>query len=108
MHKEPIALYIFRLLTSLGLFVFMCMLYWSFTLIEKGNQRIQTDLESLRGEVSSLRSAVAEHGQEGSRNILSSTNKNPPYLPRSHIDSTLPNLLNQDEFYRVALPHLLD
>jgi peptide/nickel transport system substrate-binding protein len=103
MHKEPIALYIFRLFTSLGLFVFMCMLYWSFTLIEKGNQRIQSDLESLHSEVSSLQSAITE----GSRGVLFSTNKPASNLQRSYIDSALPNLLNEGEFYHTTLPRLL-
>ncbi|MBA3816923.1 MAG: hypothetical protein H0X29_10500, partial [Parachlamydiaceae bacterium] len=51
MNKEPIGLYIFRYVLGFGLFTFMCMLYWSSTLVED-------DLKVLRNEIGQLKNDV--------------------------------------------------
>lgn len=58
MNKEPVALYIFRFIMGLGLFVFMCMLYWSSELIEKDLKSLKRDLASLKDQTTSTRIEV--------------------------------------------------
>ncbi len=58
MNKEPLALYIFRLLVAFGLFAFMAMLYWSSQLLEK-------DMLEVRGELSQIKSTLQEISRDG-------------------------------------------
>ena len=63
MRKEPIALYIFRFLMGLGLFAFMCMLYWSSVLIEQDMKGVQKELSTIGGQLSSIISEVKGLGR---------------------------------------------
>ena len=56
MNKEPIGLYIFRFVTGFGLFAFMCMLYWSSTLVEDRLTSIRTEQAQLKEDLYNLRS----------------------------------------------------
>jgi len=98
MSKEPLGLYILRILTACGLFIFMAMLYWSSLLEEE-------DLKKISGQIDEL-STTIKHG-----NYDSSFGQIPKYsskVPRqSHEDPSLPNLLTEDSFYDKTLPKLL-
>lgn len=55
MSKEPIGLYIFRFVMGIGLFTFMCLLYWSSELLEKDMKSLHKDVEELKELVSASR-----------------------------------------------------
>lgn len=123
MNREPIGLYIFRILLGLGLFVFMCMLYWSSTLIEDRLQNMSVEIAQLKNEIYSLNSGVdkvrVDFLQELhtiSQCCVTSATKAgelsqfPLPLPKeekSISSSGYPNLLNKDPFFEVTLPKLL-
>lgn len=102
MNREPIALYIFRIIISIGLFVFMCMLYWSSLLIEEDLKTVKIDLAQVKQEMSSLRSRPVQQTERTNSTQQVAENK-----PRPHIDPNLPNLLTADPFYATTLPKLL-
>lgn len=112
MNKEPIGLYIFRYILGMGMFAFMCMLYWSSVLIEDNISNIGTEIGQIRSELSSLHSE-----NERLRNELSadpSEPRSPTQLnslqkpvQRPHLDPNLPNLLSTDLFYAETLPKML-
>lgn len=98
MNKEPIGLYIFRFILGFGLLAFMCMLYWSSTLIEN-------DIRGLRSDISKLKSDLISHHNNAEKvRVATSSNK---LQTSSNIDRTLPNLLKEDKFYSETLPKLL-
>lgn len=99
MRKEPIALYIFRFLMGFGLFAFMCMLYWSSTLIEGDMKEVQRELASIASQISALTTDVKKGESKEQEAALK--------VPRPHIDPNLPNLLQDDPFYLKTLPKLL-
>jgi len=107
MNKEPIGLYIFRLLMSLSLFGMMCMLYWSSVLIEEHIRLIRSDLSALErevnliGQTTNYPAAKSSHSSESSKEVALSNRT------RTQIDESLPNLLTKDSFYATTLPRLL-
>lgn len=103
MNREPIALYLFRLLMSVMLLTFIGMLYWSSLLIEER-------LNALFNEVSALKKNLAEWQRNESAAERSAID--PPLRLNgskklSLIDADLPNLLTEDPFYATTLPGLL-
>lgn len=132
MNKEPIGLYIFRFVLGFGLFAFMCMLYWSSTIIEGHLQslrsdisQINNDLLSLKAENEKIRSDVLLAINKGDDRLielfcrsglcaskaadLNTINLNDNKTTESQIASTdkYPNLLNEDPFFLKTLPKLL-
>lgn len=105
MNKEPIGLYIFRLMLSLGLFGFMCMLYWSSVLIEEHIKLVRGDLSNLEREVSQLIGQANSYGPLKTQ-LSGETFQAAPRVS-SQIDPSLPNLLTEDPFYKTTLPKLL-
>lgn len=89
MQREPLILYIIRLIATVGLFIFAAMLYWSSVLVEN-------DLINLRKEIEVFK-------REGS----SSEKPAEKLRERPYIDPNLPNLLTTDPFYEKTLPELL-
>lgn len=120
MNKEPIGLYIFRFVLGFGLFAFMCMLYWSSTLIEDQVKEIHTELSELKSDLFNLKSSTHKILEELMRYSPSATDSKrsvqspitPPLAQSSNrenpnIDMSLTNLLEEDPFYAVTLPKLL-
>lgn len=119
MRKEPIGLYIFRVLVGIGLFFFMCMLYWSSELVEDQLRNIRTDLSQLKAEMQNLKSDNGKIKQElfqAIDDLQSFKGEGIPLTPqttskkiknRPHIDPSLPNILTEDLFYKETLPKLL-
>ncbi len=116
MNKEPIGLYIFRFLTSLGLFAFMAMLYWSSALIEQDLKSIGSDISQLRNDLLSLRSTVNKVSEEISTIFFNQhqipfkdrqENSQLSQPQKSDINSNLSNLLTEDPFYKITLPQML-
>lgn len=104
MNKEPLGLYIFRFVIGLGLLVFLLMLYWSSTLIESDVKDLLSDVTQIKNELSEIQSQV----QQLKRNGISQTeDQKKKESNRSQIDSSLPNLLEEDPFYNKTLPTLL-
>lgn len=123
MNKEPVALYIFRFVLGFLLFGFMCMLYWSSTLVEDRLQTIAVEISSLRNDLYQLRSdnAKAKNDilQELSKRCSEAAFKaseltHPegsmevpnPKKPSQDAQNAL-NLLKTDPFFETTLPKLL-
>lgn len=133
MNKEPLGLYIFRFILGFGLFAFMCMLYWSSTIVEG-------HLESLRSEISQVRNdifALRSDNEKSRSDILEAILKEQNHLQEVFLQGAFcaskaagltlpaldghakkmdeqtaavekyPNLLSDDPFYLKALPKLL-
>lgn len=90
--REPVALRVFRIGIGLAVVALMGLLYWSSSLIEQEVKGLRLEMRQLQGELGSLQvHAPAIAG-------LST---------RPHLDPSLPNLLQEDPFYRTTLPQLL-
>lgn len=118
MNKEPIGLYIFRFVLGLGLFAFMCMLYWSSTLVEDRLTAISREITQLKSDIYTLRSdterARSDILQELSIRCSESASKAAEVIntnSRSRknwpAESDAANLLTPDPFYEKTLPLLL-
>lgn len=113
MNKEPIGLYILRLLMAFAIFVLLCMLYWSSALLELDMKGVQSELRDLKEEVSTLRREVTHNGfapvaapiNPNSSN--SSQNNKQVATARPHMDDAYPNILEEDPFYTTTLPKML-
>jgi len=105
MKKEPLGLYIFRILVILGILFFAIMMYWSSALIEQDMKGVQSELEQIKSDISHLKSSVFNRTvvQESQ-----SPQANTPDLTVSRkMDPDLPNLLEEDPFYLKTLPGML-
>lgn len=132
MNKEPIGLYIFRFLMGLGLFIFMCMLYWSSTLIENQLQSLRTEITQIKSDLVSMRADILQtihtgHDrletifQQGA--VCATKAADLSVLPqKAELDHNpqknekpqgaaanekYPNLLGDDPFFTTTLPKLL-
>lgn len=105
MNNEPIGLYIFRFILGFGLFAFMCMLYWSSVLIEQNVHNLRFELAQIRNDLFSIRSECNKIAQESHASY--DQQPKPQSTVSSHIDQSLPNLLQPDQFYIDTLPKLL-
>lgn len=112
MKKEPLGLYIIRILTGFGLLVFMAMLYWSSVLVEQDLKNVQFEIHELQKGVRQLqdqtdeiydqiRQGGFEKGKAEPSSNITSLKNNP------QIDPKLPNLLTEDQFYAETLPKML-
>ena len=109
MKKEPLGLYLIRILTGFGLFAFMAMLYWSSLLVEEDLKVVQIELRQLNNQVRQLK-AKSEIIQTAIQSaILGSSNDRLKNVSAEypHMDEKLPNLLSEDPFYEKTLPGLL-
>lgn len=91
MNREPFGLYLIRFIAGLGLFVFMLMLYWSSTLVEKDLKKIQNDLLQIKNELSAIQ--MGGYSQKNGKHIQA------PSFPN--------NLLKPDPFYAETLPKIV-
>lgn len=127
MNKEPIGLYIFRFVLGFGLFAFMCMLYWSSTLVEMDLRDLRTDISQLKNELFTLRIDAEKSHNEILQTLLNardslgqsvSSANTPAASPSSNhtaaenkgsssATSQFPNLIQKDPFFTVTLPKLL-
>ncbi|ADI37659.1 ABC transporter substrate-binding protein [Waddlia chondrophila] len=103
MKREPLALYLLRILTSFGLFAFMAMLYWSSSLVEEDLKSVRMELRQLRNDVRQLSfRTVFKRSAPAIRSSLGTIDDS-----HTHMNSDLPNLLSDDLFYEKTLPSLL-
>lgn len=115
MNKEPIGLYIFRFMLGLGLFAFMCMLYWSSVLIENDMQDLKSELVQIRNDINNLETKMEMHAINAAPSNPSSpapseATPKPNAISlraRPHMDAQYPNILQHDPFYQTVLPKLL-
>lgn len=115
MNKEPLGLYIFRYILGFGLFAFMCMLYWSSTLIEGDLKMLREDITQLKNELFTLRlegektrSEVINHRAAECANTASAgMAKRQEKDPSPNPESSHSNLLQTDPFFLDVLPKLL-
>lgn len=123
MRKEPLGLYIFRLLATLGILAFMAMLYWSSNLVEQDLAAIRSEIIHLGNNISALQEDVStgESRKEFHDTAPSEETQtlSPPKSSASKIaaekekekypfmNSEFPNLLEEDPFYNTTLPKLL-
>jgi peptide/nickel transport system substrate-binding protein len=106
MNKEPLSLYIFRIIIHIGLLSFMAMMYWSSLLIEQETKLIQSHLIQLKNDLNALHLTLDKIQVEQSPTSFQSSNDQTG-LAFSHVNPALPNLLNEDPFYTTTLPYLL-
>lgn len=101
MTKEPLGLYLLRLIVACGLFAFMAMLYWSSLALEERTRTIQNKLEQVDNQLQDLKDTLATQ---------------PVAAPSAPIqenetvaaaESKYPNLLQPDPFYEKTLPGML-
>jgi peptide/nickel transport system substrate-binding protein len=117
MNKEPLGLYIFRFVCGFGLFVFLCLLYWSSVLLEEGSKTIRSNIAqlnneilSIQGDLKEIKAELKEFSEKDStifqKNSLSSE-KVTIRSSRPRMDTNLPNLLKEDLFYTKTLSKIL-
>lgn len=99
MKKEPTIFYLLRLLFIFGMLIFMCMLYWSSSLLEEDVKEIKSEIKQIQTQLSTLKSPLATNAE--SRVAFRSAKK------ALQVDPSLPNLLETDPFYQTTLPKLL-
>lgn len=106
MNKEPLSIFIFRLLLNIGLFAFILMLYWSSLLVEQNMQSIQKELLQIKNEISTINRIPAFE-----KNDIESAPLNTNESKKASEDDVkteiYPNLLTEDLFYKKTLPELL-
>lgn len=129
MNKEPIGLYIFRFMLGLGLFVFMCMLYWSSTLIENNLQSLRSEISQINSDLFYLKAENAKLRSDILQTITKEQDRLIDVFCRSGLcaskaaniaipdqkttdkpvsnDEKYPNLLSEDLFFQKTLPRLL-
>jgi|688.fasta_scaffold18232_7 peptide/nickel transport system substrate-binding protein len=105
MNKEPIALYILRLLLSIGLLALVAMLYWSSLLVEEDLKAVNNNVNQLKTTVDTFRSELSQ--LEFSQSATTPKKAQKEERPRPHIDPTLANLLEEDPYFTTTLPKLL-
>jgi peptide/nickel transport system substrate-binding protein len=105
MKREPTVLYFLRFVAVVGLFVFMGFLYWSSLLLEEDLRDVKGELNQLHAKLDSLQDTIRTQPR-----IESSTpSVGPISLAKqgTHIDPSLPNLLEEDPYYAKTLPKQL-
>lgn len=112
------ALYIFRIVLGLGLFAFMCMLYWSSTLIEDRMETIRSEMAQTKNDLYTLRTDVEKSNTEiletiAQRCAFSASKASELSVPdttqhqSAQSSAQYPNLLVPDPFFHTVLPKLL-
>lgn len=132
MNKEPIGLYIFRYVLGFGLFAFMCMLYWSSTIIEGHVQSLRSEISQIKNDLFTLRKENEKVRSDillaisNEQNQLEELFRKSVICASKAVDMTIstdeikkkeieqkktsekyPNLLSQDPFFLQTLPKLL-
>lgn len=117
MNKEPVTLYIFRFIIGLGILIFLVMLYWSSTLLEKDMQSLRTEVASIKSDLNNIQDdlnrisnnpeAISSTSQQGVGTATTFDKASISLKNRPYIDPALPNLLAEDPFYEKTLPKLL-
>ena len=103
MTKEPLGLYILRLIVACGLFAFMAMLYWSSLALEERTRTIQNKLEQVDNQLQDLKDTLA--AQPISATPIAPTSEKTETVAVA--ESKYPNLLQSDPFYEKTLPGML-
>lgn len=99
MKREPLILYLFRVIIGLALLALMIMIYWSSNLLEKDMKGVRQEIGSIREELSRMQGGVIQSSADRSA-LLDKSGK-------SESVSKFPNLLPEDPFYTKTLPNLL-
>lgn len=99
MSKEPLGLYLLRILVAIGLFVFMAMLYWSSLSLEERTRSIQNKLEQVDTQIQELKDTLTTGA------IVANPNVQPTQEVATA--SQYSNLLSEDPFYKKTLSTLL-
>lgn len=111
MNKEPLVLYIFRFLIGLGILIFLVMLYWSSALVEEDLLALRADVSSLKNEITNLNEdfykIAGNRHAEPQENDQRQSSTSSSITERPHIDTSIPNLLEEDPYYKTTLPKLL-
>lgn len=89
-----------RVFVWIGLFLLLFMLLWSSTLIEKDMKKLTAQMQTLTKQVQELPAKIQ-------RTQIVMAPKEARKEQLSQIDSSLPNLLEQDPFYMYTLPQML-
>lgn len=111
MNREPIGLYLLRLLIRFAILACVGMLYWSSLLVEKDLKFIQGDMRQIQHELFTLKENIDKLKTEFPQRLFE--NQSSPSFS-SHTETSSPsltattnNLLTQDLFYTSTLPKLL-
>jgi peptide/nickel transport system substrate-binding protein len=109
-RKEPIAIYLIRLLVTLGAFFFMAMLYWSSVLIEEDLLKIRSEMTRMRLDI--LQEIRLNETQSSPKPFepekkATTINQETTIQEFANTDSNIKSMLSPDPFYRKTLPKLL-
>lgn len=110
MKKESLTMYILRFLISCAILGLLVMLYWSSSLLEEDMLILRSEVEALRGDLSTIQSDIQKMpigGENFVQQNPSTGSSIVAYKNRPHMDPSLPNLLKEDPFYQKTLPELL-
>ncbi len=117
MNKEPILLYLLRLIISLGILGFLVMLYWSSSLLEEDIQILRSEVRDLKTDLNNVQDDLKNIEKNTLQSTLSAIQKGNTsdgvaykansFANRPLIDPSLPNLLQEDPFYEKTLPQML-
>lgn len=100
MNRGSAFFYLFRFVAGFIAIVLLAMLYYSSYLIEK-------DVKSIKEELSEIQKLYSREGGGSFSTPLAYSEESSSVKPLLFADSTLPNLLTEDSFYRSTLPQLL-
>jgi len=88
-EKEPLLIYILRLLLLLAILIFMIMIYWSSEIIEEKLLTANTELEQIKKDVNEIKASngkVLDALENApSESILTNPTKQKPIHPRSRL-----------------------
>lgn len=99
MKREPMGLYLLRLIISACILFFLVMVYWSSALVEEGLQEIKKELQQLEKRVL----------QPSRQRVISQATEDfeTKKALQSHMDERFPNILTEDLYYTTTLPKQL-
>ncbi len=101
--------FLFRCIMGIGLLIFLCLIYWSTSLIEEQVKTLQQDNVQLRSEILSFKTEVLQ-GQSAllkKAAFCAQAATLSPHEEEVNKTTSYPNLLHDDPFYETTLPKLL-
>lgn len=110
MTKEPLGLYLLRILVAIGLFTFMAMLYWSSLALEERTRAIQNRLEQVDSQLQELKDTIAAQPLSTAAPLSfqeTAPSQKTAFSQEKVDEKSSVNLLQEDPFYKKTIATLL-